>query len=365
MQRLELALLLVGAGLIGIGLSFDHDGLLSFFTWDNKPAEARAAFRSPLDNASGVNLAYNSTQRGFVASGSPNASALTHSPSLSPSMHPTSSPRHAFFLKLHLVGRLGNHIFLWASGEGIAASNKAQLCIDDLDLSETFVGPFPGDCPHRHYQRVTGPGHGRYKDVEITSDTVFAKGSYLQSFKYFASIEIRSKLQFLPTYRQKASNFFSAHGLKDVTRIGLHVRRTDFLTLNINRFPPHQYFRNAMNYFRVKYDNIVFIVASDDYDWCFSHADFNSSEVYIIGPGNEAATDMAILSGCNHTITAGGTFAWWSAYLAGGDVIYYNNEWNMEHKLNRGGQFNPDDFYPPAWISMGEEQVEKNLSSLR
>lgn len=103
--------------------------------------------------------------------------------------------------------------------------------------------------------------------------------------------------------------------------VGVHVRRTDYAVWLKNkvdgRLLTKQYYVKAMDYFRKQNDQVVFVVASDDNEWCkdmFS----NMSDVaftQVNSGSNRPEYDLAVLAHCNHSIIGYGTFAFWSAYL--------------------------------------------------
>ena len=98
-----------------------------------------------------------------------------------------------------------------------------------------------------------------------------------------------------------------------------------------------EYFNVAIKYYRDSYDNCIFIVGSDDIEWCKKHIDASKGDIFFSESrptfsmdeeGNlidddisKAAYDLALLSSCNHSIVSRGTFSFWVAVLAGGE--YY------------------------------------------
>ena len=88
-----------------------------------------------------------------------------------------------------------------------------------------------------------------------------------------------------------------------------------------------------MDYYRLKYPDTVFVVVSDDMDWC--RQKFSSRDVLLIGwkfckfkrikpflsGGNSPEEDLAILASCNRTLIGYGTFGVWGGFLAGGEVV--------------------------------------------
>ena len=95
------------------------------------------------------------------------------------------------------------------------------------------------------------------------------------------------------------------------------------------------YFTRAMDYFRKKFPSSLFVVASDDMDWCRNHLKPINNDVVFAGNRNteNPAEDMALLAACNHTIISYGNFGFWSAYLGGGEVILAGNISRMPTEL--------------------------------
>lgn len=279
-----------------------------------------------------------------------------HGATLSPTISILPA-RKDLFLQVTAVGRLGNQLFLWASGSGIAHKNRAQLCMENLQLSKTFVGPFAGRCPGvRFGNTIAEQGFGRFQEVSFSSNSAVRPYSYLQSFKYFQGLHLKDKLRFLPAIERQASDYILAQKLVGKTLVGIHLRRGDLIEAGWSymRFPPGQYFVNAMRYYREKYPQAHFLVASSNTSWATSQAMFRAPDVTIVTAKHSAAVDLAILSSCSHMIISVGTFGWWAGFLAGGQVIYYANEYVMEHRIVHN-KLKPEEFYPPSWIRMSSE----------
>lgn len=146
--------------------------------------------------------------------------------------------------------------------------------------------------------------------------------------------DVRREFTFKPTLKHYAelilkgiSNRFN---LSEPTYVGIHVRRTDYVNYLWQKLKvrpaPARYYLSAMNYFNRKYQNVVFIVASDNIGWCKYHLinkkykiDF-VSDAEAHGPGK----DLAVLSACNHSIIDYGTYGSFAAILASGETIVYN-----------------------------------------
>jgi galactoside 2-L-fucosyltransferase 1/2 len=127
---------------------------------------------------------------------------------------------------------------------------------------------------------------------------------------------------------------------------GIHARRGDHLVLGYTRFPPPGYFNRARDYFRKKYRKVRSIVATNNRSW--ANNTFSSDDTTVISHSKSVAEDLAILGACDGVIMSLGTFSFWGAWLSGGPVIYYKNEFNMRHEVN----VKKTDYYPKSWIPM-------------
>ena len=152
-------------------------------------------------------------------------------------------------------------------------------------------------------------------------------------FKYGADAKAQRRL--LGMARKRKIN------PKKVDFIGVHVRKTDHAEFMLKQHDlepiEDEFYDDAIEYYRENYDNCIFIVASDDIEWCKKHIDASQGDVFFSDSnpsfnkdkdGNlydadysKAAYDLALLSNCNHTIVSRGTFSLWVAMLAGGE--YY------------------------------------------
>ncbi|CAL1530272.1 unnamed protein product, partial [Lymnaea stagnalis] len=137
--------------------------------------------------------------------------------------------------------------------------------------------------------------------------------------------------------------------------VGVHVRRGDFLsTRNQNLgygVAKTSYFTKAMDRMRSMLNgtNVTFVVASDDLKWCQENLNF--TDVRILEPASPPL-HFGVLANCDHVILAGGSYGWWSAWLANGIIIYYDKflvkgTWVMDGVTLQ-------DYYPPGWIALGD-----------
>ncbi|KAM4650438.1 galactoside alpha-(1,2)-fucosyltransferase 2-like isoform 1-T2 [Discoglossus pictus] len=151
---------------------------------------------------------------------------------------------------------------------------------------------------------------------------------------------------------------------KNVTFIGIHVRRGDYVNVMPNVWKgviaDRAYLEKAMGYFRNKYENPIFVVASNGMDWSKENIDSSKGDVFFSGDGNESTPgkDFALLASCNHTIMTVGTFGFWVSYLVGGETIYLTNFTLPESEFMK--VFHYDAAFLPEWIG-----IAADLSPLR
>ncbi|XP_068098315.1 galactoside alpha-(1,2)-fucosyltransferase 2-like [Hyperolius riggenbachi] len=143
---------------------------------------------------------------------------------------------------------------------------------------------------------------------------------------------------------------------KNVTFVGVHVRRGDYLRVMSERWKgvvaDKGYLQKATDYFRNKYENPLFIVTSNGIDWCKENMDNSRGDVHFAGDGQERspARDFALLAHCNHTIMTIGTFGIWVGYLAGGETIYLTNYTLPDSPFLK--IFKYEAAFPPEWIGI-------------
>lgn len=187
---------------------------------------------------------------------------------------------------------------------------------------------------------------------------------YFQSWKYWIEYEdeIRKLLRFKNPIRQKAHaqmreiiNKMKFEVNKENAIVSIHIRRGDYATEGHYKYgkltPNETYYANAMQYFKTKHKNVLFVVGSNDIDW--SRNALAQEKNVFFSTGNSAAEDIALLSLANHTIMSVGTFGWWIGWMAQGTSIFYKNIYRPESEFAKEFRNNSiDDFIYPGWIAM-------------
>ena len=305
----------------------------------------------------------------------------------------TAAPRPRPRLFHTLVGRLGNQLFQYSSVVGIAALHGMTPCIkaalppfDKGGGAAAFFDGIAIECndtePMTHVDE--GGKFGTYNQFSFDGDTVL--DGFLESYKYFLP-NFNGTIRFKPYILADSQAFLATFLSPRRTTIGMHVRRgdvkgsdsgqsplrdSDGLHYKMHRFSKHHYkvydhhghrefpgdsyFTNVLAHFRTKYSNAQFVVVSDDPTWCSTRPFFMVDDVSVVLEKHIPAVDMAILAGCDHMALTSGTFGWWAAYLGagakGGEVVYYDSVYKMEHPTNKGNVVLRD-VYPDRWMATG------------
>ena len=255
-------------------------------------------------------------------------------------------------------GRLGNLLFQCASAFGIAHTLRYHFCIQPSHPLNNYFNINHTCGPNIINMKTFDEMQCRKESWRYNKSYLsynLTTSGYLQSWKYFDnnSKEIRNILSFKPNFLRKAQEFltFLKKCSENMSIIGVHVRRGDFLTDVYTKMgytaANMEYITRAMSFYRHKAGSPVFVVASDDINWCKDN---------IKGPDirysnfTEPADDLALLSLCDHAIITGGSFGWWSGWLCGGTVVYLKDFPRPGSVLENLTYNAKGDYYPPHWI---------------
>ncbi|GIY00552.1 galactoside alpha-(1,2)-fucosyltransferase 1 [Caerostris darwini] len=209
----------------------------------------------------------------------------------------------------------------------------------------------------------------KLEDRNIPATSNFIDGfRYPCSYTFFdhAQDEIRREFQFsedLQRHARKVLSKANVNSLKNPTYVAIHVRRGDYQKRWLDIFKGvavnKEYFQKALEYFRNKYQRLVFVVVSDDRLWCINHLS-GILGVYVTEEAPTPMHDLAVMAHCNHTIMTYGTFGFWGAYLAGGDVVYFDKFLEPNTSFTKNN-FIFDKMYPPRWKGI----VTTNITKLK
>jgi len=156
---------------------------------------------------------------------------------------------------------------------------------------------------------------------------------YFHSRRYFdeSEGELRKDFTFMNSTMDSAHLFLrnitpSEWNVFEHKKVVIHVRRTDMdFESHVNRGWTRiesDFFQRAMQYFKLQHSHVLFVVLSDDIEWCRNN--IMGSHVFY-SQGHTPATDLAIASLCDHAIITKGTYSLWVAWLANGVTVRPQN----------------------------------------
>jgi hypothetical protein len=172
---------------------------------------------------------------------------------------------------------------------------------------------------------------------------------YWPSEKYFSAIGdiLRQDFQLNRALSDQARK--TAGIVSRCEAIGVHIRRGDYVenkaAQSFHGTCSPGYYENAMQYIASRVRAPVFLVFSDDADWCRKH--FSAvGETIFVEPSGVAAEDMHLISLCRHQIIANSSFSWWGAWLNpdAGKIVIAPRPW-----ISGPSESQPD-IYPQGWI---------------
>ena len=186
-------------------------------------------------------------------------------------------------------------------------------------LTELFVGRFNG------YE-------DKYPAMINPAKDIFLDGNW-QKEKYFKDIEniIREEFTLKNSLNQKSietSKLIEDLAIAGKTSISIHIRRTDYVTVKINKDFFHScdlaYYQTALDKITEKINNkknIDLFVFSDDIGWAKENLKFPAfndaplSIHFVSDPQIPDYEEMHLMSLCRHNIIANSTFSWWGTWL--------------------------------------------------
>jgi galactoside 2-L-fucosyltransferase 1/2 len=229
-------------------------------------------------------------------------------------------------------GQLGNQMYeyisVWALAKTTGREPYVPSClITELEKIFRNLPVYPlsylAYCPVQEY-----PVAVTVEQVDHSNGSIILPNN-IQLPTYIAPFlsEIRQIFQFKKRIIDNSQNLLhtASRGKKNITYVGVHVRRTDYIRYikrkyNASPVKP-DYFLRHMNVFRNKYQRVMFIVLSDDPEWC--ERELRGDDVVVMNT-NSPVQDLAIMAACNHSIIDYGTYGVFGALLSGGDTFIYN-----------------------------------------
>ena len=251
-------------------------------------------------------------------------------------------------------GHLGNQMFQYAATKSLAIKHNRDFMIAPHEVFGKYyyttlrsniddcfdikcargISNFPThEERHFHFDRETYENPPQH-DCNLLG--------FFQSDKWFKHIddEIRKDFTFKPEYYDPAKSV--RESLKGET-IGVHIRRTDFVT-NQNHVPQDMsYYAKALEL--LPKDAYV-LIFSDEPEWCKQQEVF-ADDRFMVSETGDAYIDLCLMTLCEYVIMANSTYSWWGAYLSPSKKVIAPATWNPD-----SNPLNSADLYCDNWIKL-------------
>ena len=147
---------------------------------------------------------------------------------------------------------------------------------------------------------------------------------YFACQKYYNDImdELIEKYEF-PEHSDEilhTRNMALVEKMENETSVSVHVRRGDYLdppnAAILGNIATEEYYKGAMDYFRVKDKSTHFYIFTSDHEYAREH--FSDASQYTIvdwNTGKNSVQDLMLMSHCKGNICANSTFSFWGARL--------------------------------------------------
>ena len=291
-------------------------------------------------------------------------------------------------ISIRLVGGLGNQMFQYAAGVGLAQQRDGRVVLDLSAFSNYAPWPYqldklrvpqdigekappawpPGRALAARLGRRLSVGvprrmNGVYVEphfhfdqsfFELGGDHIRLEG-YFQSPLYFAGCEQLLRERFQPVAGFGATAQAWADRI-DATRgsVSLHVRRGDYVN-NPNVAAVHAsvdqgyYSRAIATLRRMCGEELEFFLFSDDAAFVAqAFAALPRAHVVRSDPAR-SWEDMFLMARCDHHIIANSSYSWWGAWLNASPekVVLAPGQWFTRQRL---ATTNIMDLFPAGWI---------------
>lgn len=251
-------------------------------------------------------------------------------------------------------GHLGNQMFQYAATKSLAIKHNRNYIIAPPEvfgshyyttLRSSIDHCFNIDCE----RGITN--YPIYHEKQFHFDEEFFENppknnidllGFFQSDKWFKHIdaEIRKDFKFKPEYYDSSYEVRSNLGNEI---IGIHIRRTDFVTNNNHVSQSMDFYSKAL---QLLPQNIEVLIFSDEPHWCKSQKEFESDR-FLVSETYDPYIDLCLMTMCDYIIMANSTYSWWGAYLSNAKKVIAPSVWNPD-----SNPINTKDIYCDSWIKV-------------
>jgi len=223
-------------------------------------------------------------------------------------------------------GGLGNQLFQVATGYALAKDNNTDYFIDKTNHTEIGQGNTIDHYINSIFEKsptndLFDGSRPNYKESQfnycpIPFQANMILDGYFQSEKYFKN------------YKATLNHLF---GFDDINESNtsevscvIQIRTGDFLSNYIFNVVTPSYFREALELIKSKYNNVKFVVVSDD--WSRAASYLPTDNVYQVSRGSEL-DDLRLMSKADCCIISNSSFGWWGSYLGKDKLTVVPDKW--------------------------------------
>lgn len=289
---------------------------------------------------------------------------------------------------VRLTGGLGNQLFQYATGRGVAYRNKTTLKLDASPLENNaarsyrlrffnIVAPLAmakevAQLQRSHLgawgrivrflDRILYPSYRRSVFVErgdgFDPSIMRLRGDvyligYWQSHRYFDDIEHLIHAEFTPKPDPSPENLQTLQSISRTDSISLHVRRGDYaadpIISRTHGVLPLDYYHNAAATIAQRVENPHFFVFSDEIEWAQHNLKLPYPLTFVTHNDiKKDYEDLRLMSACKHHIVANSTFSWWGAWLGSQSdkIVVAPQRWFADSNRNT------HDLLPDSWYRL-------------
>lgn len=245
-----------------------------------------------------------------------------------------------------IIGGLGNQMRCYCAGYMVSKLLNVPLTVDITDFYLGYFRQYLLDYLNvpqmlRLWHSIDIPAYsdvvnlpriaqGIY-DLYLNLDTVNSKEELQEKLQGHSSVYLfgydenhlfesdlelyRNLLQ--PRFDNMLYKYFKSE-IKEKNSVSVHVRRTDFVSLNWSSDGTLDFYLAAMNYVRCKIERPCFYIFSDDIEWCRKQFSNYTDCFFVDSFGGEVQSlyDMYCMAECKyHIVTKKSTYSKWASLL--------------------------------------------------
>jgi len=270
---------------------------------------------------------------------------------------------------VEMMGGLGNQMFQYARGLSIATQFEMDIKLDLTQLKARH----PDSVIRVRFFRLQKFG---LQDKIISTDFLKTMGmsfdstenrrnlmmiatgecptshtilrGWYQGEKFFSNVqkEVRQIFSFRRLVSWPASEIERMIEGR-VNTVAVHIRRGDYVNNKFHEICDRDYYLRAKFILEMITENPLFIVFSEDIQYC---RQFMGEKAVYVDESISDVESMHLMSSCKHHVISNSTFSWWAAWLAdsSGRQVMAPARWFNDEDMNHH-YLVENKLYPADW----------------